>query len=248
MRSNRKKRRQKKLKVLTTIFLSMLAALCLNAQTTYPSFNIGAKVGMNRSNIIFTGDALGANFFIRPAYTIHFGAVGEMALFKKLAIQSELVVNRKGFEYPEELFINHFTHYKMIDIPIMVKFSNLQDFDLFTRFIESDKINASLMLGPTFSLVRNVAERFGSEKNKYTTNEYESKKGTWGLTVAASTEYTLDNWGIIGLQVGGQLGLEDIDTRDNVSQTPINYYMSVVYYPQILKKIFNKKTNAKPNQ
>jgi len=240
MNFNRTKEKEKKLKSLFVFGFTMLTALCLNAQVTYPNINVGAKVGMNRSNIIAVdANSIFGNLLVEPIYGYQFGAIGELAIFKKLGIQGEIILSRKGFE---NILLNRREYHDMLDIPILAKFSNLDDFDAFSGYLDSENINASFLIGPYISMSRKLMTVSNGIKRKYKLKDTFLAGSTWGFQVAASTEYNVSGLGIVGLQFGAQLALKDIDVRDEYTKTSFNYYLSIHFYPQ-LKKIFSNTKN-----
>lgn len=228
----------KKKRLIKLIVLFILTNISFsNAQEAVESnkfgLNIGLKTGINRSNIIFTDDNSPNAVRWEPIYSAHYGITGELVLFKKLGIQSEVIFNKLGFT--TKPLIDYKQYYNGIDIPVMLKFRNLDDFDTFTNMIDSENVNASIMIGPYFKFLRTVVGKNSDSKEKVKIDEAGITKTTWGLMGIASTEYTIDQYGTFGLQIGGQLGLKDLDTSETNTQISVNAFLSIIYIPSFTK-------------
>lgn len=109
-------------KNIVTILIVCVFGLIANAQN--PDLNVGGKMGLNISN------ARDIGYATTPRYSMHVGAIVEIFLSEKLAIQPEFILSGQGFKINDTSYLEGDIQNKIvattkvnyINIPLLAKY------------------------------------------------------------------------------------------------------------------------------
>ena len=121
----------------------------------------------------------------------------------------------------------------MIEVPILLKITNLEDFDIFN--INGDYTEASIMVGPYFGYTLGTFAKSGSDREKLEWDELNLKRRHWGLVFAAGGEGVINDQHRVGIHIAYKLGLSDFDLDEGFNQYFRSSEISLVYYPTFNK-------------
>jgi hypothetical protein len=192
----------KKLFFLLLIAVSMSASI--NAQNDESSIVLGAKAGMNISNVY---DSEGDEFDASPKMGIAAGVFMQVPIGTFLGIQPEVMFSQKGYKSTGSVLGFDYT---------MTRTSNFVDIPVFLAIKPSEYV--SLLFGPQYSyLFKQTNELVTPISNSVVEQEFDNeniRKNTFGLAMGMDLRYQV-------FVLSGRLGMDLFNNNgDGTSTTP----------------------------
>lgn len=190
-----------------TIFL-LLITVCtsasINAQKDESSIVLGAKAGMNISNVY---DSEGDEFDASPKMGIAAGVFMQVPIGTFLGIQPEVMFSQKGYKSTGSVLGFDYT---------MTRTSNYLDIPVFLAIKPSEYV--SLLFGPQYSyLFKQTNELVTPISNTVVEQEFDNeniRKNTFGLAMGLDFRYQV-------FVLSGRLGMDLFNNNgDGTSTTP----------------------------
>lgn len=190
------------------LFYLLISALCfsasINAQNDESSIVLGAKAGMNISNVY---DSEGADFDASPKMGIAAGVFMQVPFGTFLGIQPEVMFSQKGYKSTGSVLGFDYT---------MTRTSNYLDIPVFLAIKPTE--NVSLLIGPQYSyLFKQTNELVTPISNTVVEQEFDNeniRKNTFGLAMGLDFRYQV-------FVLSGRLGMDLFNNNgDGTSTTP----------------------------
>lgn len=191
-------------KTVFLLFIAVCMSATINAQDEKSSIVLGAKAGMNISNVY---DSEGDEFDASPKMGIAAGVFMQVPIGTFLGIQPEVMFSQKGYKSTGSVLGFDYT---------MTRTSNYLDIPVFFAIKPSEYV--SLLIGPQYSyLFKQTNELVTPISNTVVEEEFDNeniRKNTFGLAVGLDFRFQ-------AFVLSGRLGMDLFNNNgDGTSTTP----------------------------
>lgn len=228
----------KQLKSISTLMVACLFAITGFSQGTDTadtpqkdspfSFRLGAKLGFHvMTNITFTDDFNSQLLEWEPTTSFIYGASSELMFSKKLGLQVEAQFTRKGFTTKPLADLTY--QLSMLEIPMYLKISDLEG-DSFGSFFSGNDFNTGVLIGPIYGINTGAIAKGGGERERVNIKDTDYKRSHWQLGIYAMADGNIADGHRVGLQVGGKIGITDLDKEESLTQFFRSLDVSLIYY------------------
>jgi Outer membrane protein beta-barrel domain len=193
-------------KLFFLLFIAVCMSTTINAQDDESSIVLGAKAGMNISNVY---DSEGDEFDASPKMGIAAGVFMQVPIGTFLGIQPEVMFSQKGYKSTGSVLGFDYT---------MTRTSNYLDIPVFLAIKPSEYV--SLLFGPQYSyLFKQTNELVTPISNTVVEEEFDNeniRKNTFGLAMGLDFRFQ-------AFVLSGRLGMDLFNNNGDGSSTTPRY-------------------------